>query len=296
MSKIAPFILLVTAIFSTAPADRADACTCVGNPGIEHRYAEAENVVRVKVRHEVTRVHRMAGVPTLDGTIQVYRAVVKEVYKGCLQRGQTVKLFTAKDGGACGVDLDERESYVVALGPGEDRAFAIHLCGFIRPIDTLTPAEVHFLNTRFSCCGDECECVRTTEVACPVDPCDVESCGDATCVPNFCGRCKAEFFDLLGQPVCTGCSDDRNCSFGQVCEAGQCMPRSECEDDGDCATNRWCRPTENGGSACVPFVGQGAACDFFAPPWLAERCAANLVCVPIDPQIPDQGGTCNPPA
>ena len=60
-------------------------------------YAAAENVLRVKVNREVTRIRKVPGVPALDGTIRVYRAKVKEVFKGCLRRGRTIKLYTATE-------------------------------------------------------------------------------------------------------------------------------------------------------------------------------------------------------
>lgn len=293
MWRFAPFILFVALIVCLGPARSAEACSCTGDPSIAHVYAAAENVIRVKVQREVTRVHKIPGVPTMDGTIRVYRARVKEVFKGCLRRGSLVKLFTATDESLCGAHLDHKQEYVLALDGGDRRAFAIHSCGFVRPVESLTNAETIFLGTRFGCCGDECECTRATQVSCPSDPCAGASCGGAACEVNACGRCRAEFFDPLGQPVCTACGNDLQCGLGQACVAGECVAREECDEDGDCASDRWCRATEVGGTSCVPFADEGDACGGFAPPWGVEICAPSLVCELADPQIPDLGGTCS---
>ena len=108
MWRFAPFIPFVTAVLLSVSANPADACSCTGDPSIAHVYAAAENVLRVKVNREVTRIRKIPGVPALDGTIRVYRAKVKEVFKGCLRRGRTIKLYTATDPSLCGVELDHR--------------------------------------------------------------------------------------------------------------------------------------------------------------------------------------------
>ncbi|MBM4267528.1 MAG: hypothetical protein FJ144_13090 [Deltaproteobacteria bacterium] len=292
MWRFAPFIPFVTSILLSVSADSADACSCTGDPSIAHVYAAAENVVRVKVEREVTRIRKIPGVPTLDGTIRVYRATVKEVFKGCLRRGRTIKLYTATDPGLCGVHLDHRHEYVVALDGGDERAFAIHSCGFVRPVETLTNAEAIFLGTRYSCCGDDCACTRASQASCPDDPCEAESCDGAACETNPCGRCRAEFFDPIGQPACSPCENDFNCGIGQACVAGECVARTECTIDSDCAPDRWCRTTEAGGAACVPFVGEGAECAGFRAPWTVELCAPGLVCKPTNPSLPDLPGSC----
>lgn len=296
MSRLAPIALACALVGATFVAPAAEACTCLPNPGIEHVYADATHVVRVNIRKEVRRIHRIPGVPTMDGTIRVYRAKVKQSYKGCIRRGRILKLVTAKDSGLCGVELDRREEYVIALGEGDRNAFPISSCSFIRPTGSLSIEEREFLDTRYTCCRNRCACTGSEPVSCLVDPCQVESCGDASCVPNFCGGCTAEFFDSSGQPLCTTCERDLDCGRDQVCDGGRCMPEASCGEDADCPSDQWCRPTESDGTTCVPFVGEGEACLGLVPPWTVERCAPGLECLPAVglPISPDLPGVCGP--
>lgn len=297
MFRFAPMVFVLLVLALTAPTPVAQACTCLPTPGIEHVYADATHVVRVSIRKEVRRIHRIPGVPTLDGTIRVYRAKVKQSYKGCIRRGRILKLVTATDSGLCGVNLDRREEYVIALGEGNRNAFEISACGFIRPTYALSDEEREFLDTRFQCCNGRCGCTGSDAVSCLVDPCQVESCGDAACETNFCGGCNAEFSSPNGQPVCTGCERDFDCGRGQVCEGGLCIPDAACGEDSECPAGSWCRPTEAAGSACAAFVGEGASCLGLLPPWAVDRCEPHLTCVvppppPDTPQSPDSAGVC----
>jgi len=300
MSRIAPALLVVSFAATCVSVGSAEACSCLPTPGIEHVYASATHVVRVQIRREVRRVHRrLRGIPSFDGEIQVYRARVRESYKGCMRRGRILKLMTAKDSGLCGAVLDLDQEYVLALGDGERNAFQINSCGFIRLAGSLSPAEAEFLDTRHQCCGRRCECSGTDLVSCLVDPCSIESCGDATCVSNYCGGCNAEFFDPTGQPVCTPCENGFDCGSGQTCEGGLCVPEATCAEDTDCPTDAWCRPSETGGSACTPFLGPGETCGGFAPAWAFERCAPDLTCeTPArlvgESVIADLRGVCTP--
>lgn len=300
MTRFAPVVLLSSIAMALVGSPPAHACTCLPTAGIEQVFADAEHVVRVNIRKEVRRVRRIPGVPTMDGTIRVYRAKVKESFKGCLRRGRIIKLVTSRDTGTCGAVLDRRKEYVVALGAGERGSFTINSCGFLRPTSSLSTAEREFLDTRYACCSGKCACTGTDPVPCLVDPCDADSCGDATCVPNFCGDCRAEFFGPAGQPVCTACDDDFDCGGGQVCDEGLCLPEVGCGTDDDCAADAWCRPTAVGGTACVPFVGEDETCAGFAPPWTIERCEPGLVCIvppgpPETPPLPDAPGICVTP-
>lgn len=295
MSRFAPTLLVGLAMAVTILSAReAEACTCLPSPGIEHVYANAKHVVRVNIRKEVRRIHRIPGVPTLDGTIRVYRAKVKQSYKGCIRRGRILKLVTASDSGLCGVTLDRRQEYVIALGEGDRKAFEINSCGFIRQTDSLSAHEREFLDTRHQCCNGRCGCTGSDAVSCLVDPCSVESCGDAACEANFCGGCTAEFSTPNGQPVCTPCQNAFDCGPGQTCSGGQCIPDAPCGTDGDCSADTWCRPTEASGSECVPFVGEGESCEGFTVPWAFERCAPGLECLPAlgIPETPDLPGIC----
>jgi hypothetical protein len=54
------------------------------------------------------------------------------------------------------------------------------------------------------CCGRRCECVASERVPCLIDPCETSTCSESgsTCRANYCGGCKAEWFDSDGYPVC----------------------------------------------------------------------------------------------
>lgn len=295
MLRITPILLALLVL--TAPTSRAEACSCLPGPSIEHVYAEAEHVVRVNVRREVRRIHRRPSVPTLERTTRTYRAKVRESFKGCMRRGKILKLVTAADSGLCGAALDLRRDYVIALREGEKGVFEINSCDFVKRANALTPSEVRFLETRYKCCGKRCECTGSAQVACLVDPCQVESCGDASCVANYCGGCNAEFFGPNGAPTCTACETDFDCGTGQACSGGLCIADAPCGDDADCPAESWCRPTAAGGSACVPFAAAGQSCGGFTLPWGYERCRPGSDCrvpapPPGTPVTPDSPGTC----
>lgn len=273
-------------------------CTCLPTPGIEHVFADAEHVLRVSIRQEVRRIGRLRGLPNVDHGLRGYRARVKQSYKGCLRRGRIIKLVTAKDSGLCGATLDRRREYVIALDGGNERnVYEINACQFLRPTDSLRPEEREFLKSREQCCDGRCRCAGEDRVACLVDPCAQETCGDATCVANFCGACRAEFVSAGGQPVCTPCEGDFDCGRDQVCEGGECRADVGCETDADCASDAWCRPTATGGTRCTPFVGEGATCQGLLPPWDVDLCGPGLRCdrEPTDPDLPitpDLPGEC----
>ena len=290
--------MLLALLMLAAPTRRSEACTCLPGPGIEHLYASAEHVVRVNVRREVRRIHRRRGVATSGGTTRTYRAKVKESLKGCLPRGRILKIVTAIDSGLCGAVLHPRKEYVVALRAGDRNVFEVNACDFLREASTLTPHELEFLETRSECCGDDCRCTSNDEVSCVVDPCQLESCGDATCIANYCGGCTAEFFDSSGTPTCTACETDFDCGVGQGCTGGLCVAEAACGDDTDCPAQSWCRPTAAGGSACVPFAAEGRSCGGFTPPWAFRRCQPGSECrraqpVPGTPVTPDSPGICS---
>ncbi len=225
MFRLARIATLVLILAAGAPDSAARACTCLPTPGIEHVYASATHVVRVRIRQEVRRVHRRGGLPTVGNRTRAFRAKVKESFKGCLRRGRILKLVTSSDGGLCGAQLDPRREYVVALGEGDRNVFAINACDFIRRARSLTAAEWNFLDTRLQCCNGRCRCTGSDPTSCFADPCQLDSCGDASCTANFCGGCNAEFFRPDGQPVCTPCSGPFDCGAGQACSEGLCVPR-----------------------------------------------------------------------
>ncbi|XP_071853924.1 uncharacterized protein [Apostichopus japonicus] len=87
-------------------------------------------------------------------------------------------------------------------------------------------------------------------VACVVDPCDTASCPgrtDATCRPNYCGRCSAEFYDANDNLVDCSCPADEEAT---LCPPDQC-------DRFSCVSNPGaeCRSNACGGCNVAFFQG-----------------------------------------
>ena len=267
----------------------AEACSCTP-PDLVETYNNATDVLRVRVLRE----RRYNG-------LFYYRARVHTTYKGCAAPGEVVTLSTPVSSATCGQRLDVGGDYLItsyAPAPsviGLSRVLPFNICGFNRPFDTLEREQIEFLDTRFNCCGDTCACVNSPLVHCFVDPCSVATCPEGECVANYCGGCNAEFYNEYGQAVCTACESDDDCAWGQHCSRdGQCL--GDCDSDDDCAAGNWCRPTQAPEvSECVPFQSEGEQCGGFTPIWSQLRCAPDLVCADVPPNIPDLPGVCRRP-
>ena len=93
---------------------------------------------------------------------------------------------------------------------------------------------------------------------------------DATCSSNYCGGCRAEWYD----------------EWGGIAE---CAP--SCKSDADCTKETWCRENMDGQGECVPWAGPGERCEGFVRHWQRERCAPGLSCLFSEP-TGDVPGTC----
>lgn len=97
------------------------------------------------------------------------------------------------------------------------------------------------------------------------------------------------------------CLPPPGCSAGELCPqvcSGFCVEdaaagESGCGADADCASGSWCRP-ETAQSRCVPWAGEGQACEGFRLPEFRQRCSPDLRCDFADP-TGDLGGTCRRP-
>jgi hypothetical protein len=91
------------------------------------------------------------------------------------------------------------------------------------------------------------------------------------------------------------CLPPPGCERGEMCPdvcSGYCVNAPEsCSADSDCPSGNWCRVTEAGGRACVPFAQAGARCDGFTVPWAYERCSPELVC-DLPEFVADAPGIC----
>lgn len=264
-------IIAIAALVNTAVTRRAAACSCVP-PTVESSYNNSTDVVIAEIRREFVL-----------GNTRYYLARVERTYKGCLDKRDRILLSTPVSGASCGADLSARRHLINGNAAGSLfglPVFSINLCGYNLPAADLTAHDLEFLNGRTVCCGDACTCADGTQpVLCFADPCSVApACDEGKCVANFCGGCNAEFYDPFGNAVCEA--------------------QSECISDEDCPAGEWCRQAQSSDPAkpiyeCVPFVGEGASCGGFRPPWTFERCQPKFIC-DLPDFVADAPGICRP--
>ena len=224
MRRFSPLHLVLVTLVLWHNATPAQACSCIP-PNLPSLYNSYDAVFSAVIDSEV-----------VVGSSRYYVATIDTGYKGCFQYGEKVTLVTHIHGATCGVGLNVGEKYLITGNHLFFSLYAINLCGYNRPFGSLTPAEVKFLNTRFSC-G---KCVNSKKVMCLVNPCDNVSCPDGECVANYCGGCNAEFYEeSFGAPVCNDCTSNADCGFGQVCSASQ-RCRVACGSDDDCGAGEVC--------------------------------------------------------
>lgn len=233
VAKLAFTGVLAAALLAAAPRD-ARACTCFP-PDLPTVYNSSSDVFTGQV---------LGSLVARNTRFFVFR--IGATYKGCTEAGNIVLVSSAADSAGCGVDLRVRQRYLITAAQDEETGvFEISLCGYNAPVSELTDAEWQFLETRYNCCGGECECVNDDPVLCFADPCSVESCEEGECVSNYCGGCWAEFYTESGSLVCNSCRSGDDCAFGQVCSwDGEC--RTECFSDEDCDDDQFC----GGDGAC----------------------------------------------
>ena len=68
-----------------------------------------------------------------------------------------------------------------------------------------------------------------------------------------------------------------------------------CTTDPECPPGHWCRPTEAGGTQCVPFAKEGEICGGYVPEWFVQICSQGLVCADFPPFVADAPGVCRKP-
>ncbi|MEE3329137.1 MAG: hypothetical protein VX252_17515 [Myxococcota bacterium] len=252
----------------------ADACSCLP-PDLARSYHANDEVVEVKVLR-----HRSRGGPRgkrhrRGARDWVYSARVKEVYKGCRRSGSIVKIVTPRSGAQCGVTwLKPGKTYLLSGESVSRGRLRIAACDYNVEVSGLSDEDRAFLDTRYNCCGGSCECVNSDPVSCFADPCSVAApCEEAVeCVSQYCGECRAEFYDEGGSQVCV----EESCSL-----------------DTDCRESQWCRPSEEvGRNICVSYQQEGESCGGFTPDWGQERCEPALVCTDFVAAIPDMPGRC----
>jgi hypothetical protein len=110
-------------------------------------------------------------------------------------------------------------------------------------------------------------------------------------------RCYSNDDCQVGERCNAGdvCLPPPGCRPGMACPAvctGYCLPEPPaCATDADCGAGTWCRTTESGSFACVPFAQEGQRCNGFTLPWMYESCSPELTC-DLPELVADAPGIC----
>lgn len=215
-------ILMAAAAVLLMDSSRAEACSCLP-PTVESSYNNADEVWHVRVLSKQIRRERTT-----------YHVLVLDPLKGCARAGSRLRVVTPTDSATCGISLEVGQEYLLN-GHRDGRQFSVNLCDYNIRWSALSESDSDFLFSRYNCCRDSCECTGGSQpVQCFADPCEVSPpCPDGQCVANYCGGCRAEYYDQWGQRVCQACSDDSQCTSGASCQptesgTGQCVaPKAE---------------------------------------------------------------------
>jgi hypothetical protein len=159
----------------------------------------------------VTQVVRAVVLSTLPpiGTGQMskksYQISIKQVFKGCSKPTYAV-VSTASSSAACGAYLEVGSEYLLLL-TGAGYSLATNSCLGNTLFADVSEADRMFLNSRNLCCGGTCKCADGSQlVQCfrqPCSPPETAPCAEAVkCEDNYCGGCRAEWFDSAGSPAC----------------------------------------------------------------------------------------------
>ena len=179
-----------------APAS-AEACSCIA-PDLKRQWHSGDEILAVRiVRERVVGMERR------------YAARVLQNFSGCLQPRSLVILTTPFDSATCGTTFVVGERYVVGTRDNGvvingRPARSINSCDWQTRIADLTADESDFLWSRPLSCRGQAECADGSQpVSCLVDPCsNAPACLGGTCEDNYCGDCRAEFYDANDYPVC----------------------------------------------------------------------------------------------
>jgi hypothetical protein len=262
---------LVSASWTLLAPATAEACSCLP-PDLSRSYNGADDVFRARV---------LTKLPWRRGLL-LYFVRIEQTYKGCRKPGAFAMLMTTPSGASCGVTWLERgERALLTAHQGTRRFLHIQSCDYNTAWSNLSDRDIHFLDTRYNCCGATCGCVNAPQVQCFADPCAVSAPCDvegAECVSNYCGGCNAEWYDPTGALVCEA-EDDF------------------CASDDDCFEDTWCRPTQDDPNLgeCVPFQQEGEWCGGYTPIWAQSRCEPGLICTDTPRFIADAPGICREP-
>lgn len=193
-------ILLMSAALTLGLApSAAEACSCA-QTSLEQAWHQSSDMFKVQITGEHT-----------SGAYTYYDATVIRPFSGCTGTGDHIVLETGRSSAACGVRLGIGTEWLLSAS-GEDserrpEVFSVGMCGWNVPWQQVSRESRDWLGARMITCDStgEVSCVDGSRpVACFADPCETAQACDvaARCEANYCGGCKAEFFDLAYQPVC----------------------------------------------------------------------------------------------
>jgi hypothetical protein len=196
MRAVSPAVLAVAlALASLAPTNQAAACSCLP-PTVQASWNNADEVFAGRIQAE-----------RIVGAYRVYDVRISQDGTDCRAPGTRVQVVTPRSSSNCGTTFPIGEHWLffanhVSLAGA--RRLLTNACAGNMPVRNLTRADGDWLRTRYVSCSNSCVDPTVPVLQCLVDPCtQVPACAGATCVPNYCGGCTAEFYDAGGYQVCT---------------------------------------------------------------------------------------------
>lgn len=185
--------------FLTPTVDAA-ACSC-WPVAFETQVREADLLFVGRV------LRRIGGGPRIQYEVRVIASIA-----GCVPEDRVIVVDTGHQDSSCRIFLQPGNRYVIEGGRRGDEV-RTGGCALVQDVASLTPGQIDFLKTRPERCDGTWTCADgSAPLSCLVDPCSTSTCGvvGATCEPNFCGGCTAEWWSpsmdtfVVGEePVCT---------------------------------------------------------------------------------------------
>ena len=184
------------AIMGLAAPTSAEACTCLPQD-IVQGYRNYDHVIAGRVLRARTA-----------GQWLVYDVWLWQTAKSCLPEGRVVQVGTHQSSAACGTTLQVGGDYVLfaqSVEIGGVRRAITNSCAPNTLAQDITLSDWEFLGSRQMDCPDQVCSGGQPLAACFTDPCLVSSCAadpTATCEPNYCGGCYAEWYSTSEELVC----------------------------------------------------------------------------------------------
>ena len=175
----------LTLAISTLSPTAAEACSCPP-PDLIYSYNYADQAYIGWVVSQ-----------SVAGSWRTFNVRVLRDLKGCTAPGTIVQIRTPSDSAMCGTLIPLRTPWLIFVDSGYTGA-----CMGNRAPASLTVDEREYLQNRPITCGGVTTCADGSSPLACRNPCAGVACAGATCTPNYCGGCTAEFYDPSGYGAC----------------------------------------------------------------------------------------------